>query len=269
MPAVPVVVNSVGMAFAPIPAGTFLMGNPLVAAAAGEGSASWPVDETPVVPVRITRPFFMGVFPLTCGQASKSGKATWRRHSSAQDYHPSTGMTWKQATTFCKKLSGLPAEKRAGRTYRLPTEAEWEYACRGPHAFHTEFNQGNRLVSGLFLFENLDMNELAFAGEEPLWAREGQHAPNAWGLYDMHGNVYEWCQDFYNAEAYEMLASELALQKGDYAEDPVDDWHDDSAYRVIRGGSAISDQYAARSSFRNLDDGASDHIGLRVVMIQE
>ncbi len=95
---------------------------------------------------------------------------------------------WDEAVLFCKKLSELPEEKAAGRVYRLPTEAEWEYACRAGST--TAFSFGDAAES---LGESAWFTKNAGNKTHPV----GEKKPNRWGLYDTHGNVWEWCQDLY------------------------------------------------------------------------
>src|SRR5262249_34305038 len=142
--------NSIGMKFVLIPAGTFLMGSPL-------DEAERRVDEHHHE-VEITRPFYMGMYPVTQeeyqrlmgenpsgfaaagGGAAKVKKLDTRRH-------PVEDIYWEEAVTFCRKLSEQPEEKKNGRVYRLPTEAEWEYACRGGAKSSTPFYFGDSLSS--------------------------------------------------------------------------------------------------------------------------
>ncbi len=113
-----------------IPAGEFLMGSP--DSELGRG------PEESLHKVRITRTFYMGAFEVTQGQYQKVAGTNPARHKSGGPDYPIDCVTWEQAQAFCKKLSDLPDERAAGRVYRLPTEAEWEYACRGGTAtpFH-------------------------------------------------------------------------------------------------------------------------------------
>lgn len=104
--------------------------------------------------------------------------------------HPVEQVSWEDAIEFCKRLSELPEEKTAGRVYRLPTEAEWEYACRAGSM--TAFSFGED-VSSLGDFAWYDANSKYQT--HPV----GVKKPNAWGLYDMHGNVHEHCADWYEA----------------------------------------------------------------------
>jgi serine/threonine protein kinase len=131
----PPLVNSIGMELVPIPSGKYLMGSP-----AGEPGRN--ANEGPQREVFLTRPFYLGKYEVTRGQYAKvTGKYPSAAPSRARGAVPGKGpgdtndwpvdeVTWDQAAEFCRKLSELPQEKRAGRRYRLPTEAEWEYACR-------------------------------------------------------------------------------------------------------------------------------------------
>ena len=96
---------------------------------------------------------------------------------------------------FCKKLSDLPAEKAAGRKYRLPTEAEWEYCCRAgtstPFHFGSALNGKQANCNGNYPYGTTETGP-CLGKTSPV----GSYPPNAWGLYDMHGNVWEWCQDW-------------------------------------------------------------------------
>jgi formylglycine-generating enzyme required for sulfatase activity/outer membrane protein assembly factor BamB len=251
--------NSIGMKLALIPAGEFLMGS-------GDSEAGARDDERPRHRVRITRPFYLGVHEVTQdeytrvmgsnpsffaptgpGQGKVAGLNTGR--------FPVEQVRWPDAVEFCRRLSELPEEKKAGRAYRLPTEAEWEYACRSGTA--TAFAFGNSLSSrqanfnGLFPFGD--------APRGPFLARTsegGSYRPNAWGLYDMHGNVWEWCSDWFGKDYYK--------------ESPRDDPTGPArgSVRVIRGGEWYGDGRDCRSAFRyaDLPTGIFYVLGLRVAM---
>src|SRR5262249_4711820 len=115
--------------------------------------------------------------------------------------HPMENVLWAEAVEFCKRLSALAEEKRAARRYRLPTEAEWEYACRAGTT--TPFHFGDSLSAKQANFNgNFPYGD---AGKGPYLrqtAKVGSYLPNAWGLYDMHGNVAEWCADWYDPAYY-------------------------------------------------------------------
>jgi formylglycine-generating enzyme required for sulfatase activity len=199
-PAAEPIVNAIGMKLVRIEPGEFVM-----------GSDFKPADG-PKRPVKITRAFHMGVYEVTQGEYEKvsGGHRSWFHKDGARNYDvegldtsrfPVENVTWEEAAAFCRKLSDRPAEKAAGRVYRLPTEAEWEYACRAGTTTH--FHYGDSLSS----------KQACFDGSHPFGAAPagvflkrtmavGSFAPNAWGLYDMHGNVREWCSDWYAADAY-------------------------------------------------------------------
>ena len=141
---------------------------------------------------------------------------------------PAEQVTWVKARNFVEKLSALPAEQQAGRGYRLPTEAEWEYACRA--GTQTAFYSGDSLSSAEANFNG--NYPFGGAAKGPFLSRTtevGSFQPNAFGLYDMHGNVWEWCQDRYGLRYY--------------AESVEDDptGPDQGSRRIIRGGDWYSD----------------------------
>jgi formylglycine-generating enzyme required for sulfatase activity len=216
------VTNSIGMKLAPIAAGEFLMG---MSAADFQRLKEQPSGyyrglngpdamEGPQHKVKITKDYLLGAYLVTQAQYEKvmgtnpswfsaNGKDKDKVAGLDTSQFPVDSANWFDAVAFCKKLSELPDEKKAGRVYRLPTEAEWEYACRAGTTTTTAF--GNTLSSKQ---ANID-------GEHPLGDTEkapkigrtvnvGSYPPNAWGLYDMHGNLWQWCLDgprTYTAEA--------------------------------------------------------------------
>jgi len=210
-------VPSIGLKIKLIPAGSFIMGSP-------ETEADRRDDEVQHK-VTISRPFYMGAFEVTQKQyydlmLPDFDHASWqfargpihagtalfyRSRSGRSDYiggdlnlkQPMECVSWEKAREFCRKVTAL--ERKAGRlpkdyVYRLPTEAEWEYACRagskGPYNVIGDKDAPKNLKSPKFIksFANV-------AEGKPIDV--GQGKPNAWGLYDMHGNVYEWCLDWY------------------------------------------------------------------------
>jgi uncharacterized protein (TIGR02996 family) len=190
-------INSIGMEFALVPAGTFLMGAP--------DDEEWRRnDEGPQHPVTISRPFYLGVFQVTQAEYEAvigSNPARFDRGNGGGPTHPVEQVTWADAVEFCRRLSALPAEKAAGRVYRLPTEAEWEYACRAGTT--TPFSMGGPPHAALV---NYDGNYV-YGGvpRGPYLQRTtpvGSYPPNAFGLYDLHGNVWEWCADWYRKDYY-------------------------------------------------------------------
>jgi len=143
---------------------------------------------------------------------------------------PVEHVTWKQSVEFCKRLSGMPGEKAAGRGYRLPTEAEWEFACRA--GTETAFAFGGELtqLQANFCEEHVSVPQPTI----PV----GMYPPNKWGLYDMHGNVWEWCSDWYRLQYY-------SRSPQDDPKGPAKGTH-----HVLRGGSASVQSFECRSAIR-------------------
>ena len=207
--------NSIGITLVRIPAGEYYM-----------GSEDGGEDDKPVHSVRITQPFFLSQTAVTLAQwKSVMGTMPGKRKA---DNRPVTQVSWDDAVSFCEQLSGTPDELRAGCLYRLPTEAVWEYACRA--GSNTQYSFGDN-ESQLANYAWYDSN--SGGREHPV----GQKNANAWGLFDMHGNVWEWCRDGYG------------LYDSDAATDPVGS--PDSPDRVFRGGSWGNSAQHCRSAFRN------------------
>jgi len=215
------VMNSIGMKFVPISAGEFLMGSP--------GNDS-PGDNNEEFQhrVRIATPFFMGMHEVTQKQYEQ---VTGENPSQFQGHDlPVEHLFWKQAAQFCNLLSELPAERQAGRRYRLPTEAEWEYACRAGTA--TIFNTGDEIHPSLARFSGT----IRFVAKKP--APVGTYAPNAWGLFDMHGNVWEWTADWFSADYFHSSPTDDPLGPSS------------GTHHTLRGGSASVKSDECRSSIR-------------------
>ncbi len=212
----PRMTNSIGVDFRLLSAGTITMGD-----AAGDP------DEKPHR-VTLTKPFYMGVHEVTNAQWKQvmgSVPSKWK-----DDDLPVEQVTWEEVTEFCRKLSALPEERKAGRVYRLPTEAEWEYACRARTTTKYSFGEDESLLGDYGWFDGNSGNKTH---------RVGQKKPNAWGLYDMHGNVWEWCSDWY----------------GDYPDGEVTNPQGPSSGsdRVSRGGSWCGTTGLCRSALRDGD----------------
>jgi formylglycine-generating enzyme required for sulfatase activity len=141
--------------------------------------------------------------------------------------YPVETVSWEDAVEFCKKLSELPEEKKAGRVYRLPTEAQWEYACRGGSKTAFSFGENSKSLGDYAWF-----GENSNGQTHPV----GENKANAWGLYDMQGNVWEWCSDRY----------------GDYPKGAVSDpvGPREGSYRVVRGGGWRNKAAHCRSALR-------------------
>jgi formylglycine-generating enzyme required for sulfatase activity len=232
--------NSVGMKFRPIPAGTFQMGSP-----EGEGSD----EERPRHSVTITKPFWLGVHQVTQGQWQQvMGTTPWKgkdRTIEGPDVAASY-ISWDDAVAFCQKLS-----QNEGKRYRLPTEAEWEYACRAGTTTKYSFGDDEKQLGESAWFDGN-----AFVKDEKYAHRVGQKKPNAFGLYDMHGNVLEWCADWYEGGYYKSSA----------AADPQGP--SSGSFRVLRGGSWNFVPFNLRSSYRyyRTPGPRSSFTGCRVVL---
>jgi len=212
------------------------------------GSSNGESDEKPLHNVRITRPFYLGQFHVTVGQfrqfveESKYDSGTgWRNAFVVQtDECPVVNMNWNDATAFCEWLS-----KREGKKHRLPTEAEWEYACRAGTQTKWSFGE-NEDQLGDYAWYNANSGEQT----HPV----GRKKPNAWGFYDMHGNAYEWCADRHDSRFY--------------ASSPADDPNGPSSgeFRVLRGGSWCSFTRFTRCAIRHkyLPDTRNLNFGFRV-----
>jgi formylglycine-generating enzyme len=292
------IVNSIGMKLVLIPPGQFMMGGgesaeDLVKAfAAYKRKPEFFKDEYPGHLVRITKPFYMGMYEVTVGDFKKfttgsgyktepetDGQGGWGYNAQSgqcegrnpqfnwqspgfpqTDAHPVLNVTWNDAQEFCRWLS-----RKEGKTYGLPTEAQWEYACRAQTT--TRYNNGDDPLDLIKVANVLDakgrttfphVQELTFLPGEELHftVPVGEKKPNRFGLYDMHGNIWEWCADWYGEDYY--------------ANSPTDDplGPQDGKQRVRRGGAWNSFPLWARASFRNWNTQTSRcvNLGFRVII---
>ena len=241
-----------------VPPGVFMMGSkdtPRSIASKSGGIDSWASDEYPRHKVSITNGFWMGKYEVTQAQWQTVMGNNPSHFKEAGPKTPVEKVSWNDCQKFMQKVS-----QRTGQTFRLPTEAEWEYACRA--GTETAFHYGDTLTS----------NQANFNGEHPYPHDEaakgvdlgktisvGSYPPNAFGLYDMHGNVFEWCQDWYGENYYQ--------------NSPVSDPSGPSygLGRVTRGGSWREYAGNCRSAYRNglIPNGCYFIFGLRVVMTSE
>lgn len=207
--------SGVKMKMVLIPAGEFLMGSP-------EDERYRRSDEGPVHRVQISKPFYLGKYEVTVGQYrrfvddSTYGTLTyqWRNaYPDQTDDHPVVRVSWDDAKAFCDWLA-----KKEAKEYRLPTEAQWEYACRAGTQTPWSFGEDETVLGEYAWF-------IGNSGGQT--HAVGQKKPNAWGLYDMHGNVYEWCADWFDDEYYRVPP--LADPPG-----PVS-----GTFRVLRGGASF------------------------------
>ena len=216
------ITNDLGMTFVLIPAGTFMMGSP-----ANEKDRFGDEQQHQVT---ISRPFNLQTTPVTQGQWERVMGDNPSYFKECGEDCPVEQVSWGDAQEFITKLNQMEKTDK----YRLPTEAEWEYACRAGST--TRFCFGND-EAGLGEYGWYRDN---FRGKtHPV----GKKKPNAWGLYDMHGNVWEWCQDWYG----EYPAGSVSDPTGPHS----------GTYRVLRGGSWYEDARSARSAL--LDSGDPDN----------
>ena len=193
-----IVTNSIGMKLVYIPAGSFMMGSSRSAAQLAEeyGKAEGRFKgEFPQHPVRISKGFWMGQTEVTQGQYKSGMNAQpWSGQAYVQEdaNNPAVYVSWDDAVELCRKLS-----QQEGKTYRLPTEAEWEYACRAGTTTRFSFGDSDSSLGDYAWFDgNADQVGQDYA--HPV----GRKKPNPWRIYDMHGNVFEWCSDYYDEEYY-------------------------------------------------------------------
>jgi formylglycine-generating enzyme required for sulfatase activity len=155
------------------------------------------------------------------------------------DDFPVEQVSWHNAKKFCEKLSEREKERRAKRTYRLPTEAEWEYACRGGASSSNPFHYGKSLSSGQANFNgNFPYGKAAKGPYLGRTCAVGSYKPNKFGLYDMHGNVWQWCSDWYSKDYF----------KDSPAKDPKGP--DSGDARVLRGGTWGGNGWRCRAAVR-------------------
>jgi formylglycine-generating enzyme required for sulfatase activity len=243
--------NGVTLEMAEIPGGEFLMGSP----ADEKGRED---NESPQHQVNI-KPFFMGKFAVT--QAQYEAIMGKNPSHSKGDKRPVENLSWNDATEFCKKLT-----EKTGRTYRLPSEAEWEYACRAGTT--TPFHFGETITTEIANYRGTDWRNdkgtllLGNYGNAPKGkyrqqtTEVGGFPPNAFGLYDMHGNVWEWCQDTWN-DNYNGAPTDGSVW--------IENGND--SLRVLRGGSWYINPGNCRCAFRDYDipDSDDSNHGFRVV----
>jgi formylglycine-generating enzyme required for sulfatase activity len=261
-----VITNSIGVKMVLIPAGDFLMGSaesPEELARLFPGTeAAWYTLEQPQHRVKITQPFAIGQSPVTVREfrafvddvgyktdaETRGGgdrwtgtewkldpEIDWRSPGFVQtDDDPVVLTSWDDAHAYCQWLRG-----KEGCIYRLPTEAEWEYACRAGSRSRFSFGDDIKYL-GEYAWYNENSNDITHPVR--------QKKPNAWGLHDMHGNVKEWCSDWWGVEYYKQCAGKLAI-------DPTGPRA--GTLRVKRGGSWVSVARDCRSAYRGLDTAGS------------
>ena len=315
----PAVTNSIGQSLQFIPAGSFIMGgrNP------GEGGFYKDhveydsADERPRHPVRLTKPFYLGTTEVTIAQFKEFQKATAYKTTAEQsgngivgfaihepeqdkrakfafrkkpefswqatgfpqqDTHPVVGVSWQDAQEFCQWLS-----KKEKQKCRLPTEAEWEYACRATSDSYFSWGASYKKLHQLANVGNAELERAHPMRVLIQWIVDPKQGPsdshiytapvgsfpaNAWGLKDMHGNVWEWCQDRYLDTSYSGYRAPSYGLPIPRAIDPFNQktFNTDGDWRVIRGGSWFTAPLSARSAVRAYYEAAdaAAYIGFRV-----
>ena len=239
--------NGVKLELVKIPAGTFMMGSP-------ENELGRQDDEI-LHQVTLTKDYWLGKYPVTQAQwqAVMGNNLSYFKG----DNRPVENVTWHETKEFCEELNRLYAGKLPqGYKFDLPTEAQWEYACRAGTT--TALNNGTNLTN---LADNCsNLAEVAWND----WTEEGtqtypvgQKRPNAWGLYDMHGNVDEWCRDLYDDYSSGAVVDPVVSQTG--------------SSRVFRGGCWFSEAFWCRSACRNSfrPSWCIYHLGFRLALVPE
>ena len=230
--------NGIKLEMIAIPGGTFLMGSP-------ENEAERTDNESPQHQVTVPS-FFMGKYQLT--QAQYQAIIGLNPSRFKGDNRPVERVSWDDAVAFCRKLN-----RKTGKKYRLPSEAEWEYACRA--GTKTPFYFGDNITTDLVNYDGNYPSKSAAKGKYREQTTDvGTFPPNAFGLYDMHGNVWEWCEDDWHEN---------------YINAPINGsaWNSRSGKKTVRGGSWYLYDWICRSAFRkwhsrnNHNDGG----GFRVV----
>ena len=261
--------NSIGMRFVLIPSGKFNMGSldsveQVHAKCIGVSvNPGWAKDEHPAHKVKITRAFYMSIYevgpktlesvaprPNETKEQKDANKRRRRGDPRAKTPTPAINVWWEEAVKLCEELSS-----REGRKYRLPTEAEWEYACRAGTT--TPFSFGETVftnqVNCNHFFPYSDKGVAAPAWQAGSVKPMGTYPPNAWGLHEMHGNVSEWCSDWYAPYTKKSQTDPMGPSTG--------------TERVVRGGGSINSPAVCRSAKRgSYEPTPPASIGFRVVM---
>ena len=241
------ITNSVGMKLVLIPKGSFKMGLSEYLEVLARGELQHEVT--------ISKDYYLGVTEVTQGQYEKvmgtNHPSYFQKRvigKSDSSMYPVERVSWEDAVEFCKQLSELPEEKKAGRDYRLPTEAEWEYACRAGSKTAYSFGADSRSLGDYAWF-----GENSGGQTHPV----GEKKANAWGLYDMHGNVWEWCSDWYGEYSKSAVSDPVGPKEG--------------SSRVFRGGSWGIEAAICRSAFRggSVPSDRYDGLGFRVALSSE
>jgi formylglycine-generating enzyme required for sulfatase activity len=239
--------NGLGMKFVWIPPGSFMMGSPK-----GELRREFLRGDETEHKVTLTRGFYMGVYPVTQEEWQEVMGKNPSRFKGEKNL-PVEKVTWDDCQEFVKKLRKKDKDKKA---YRLPSEAEWEYACRAGTT--TPFHFGETISTEQ---ANYDGNSVYGNGKKGAFRKKttpvGTFPGNVWGLHDMHGNVWQWCQDWYGRYPKDDVTDPQGPKKG--------------MWRVMRGGSWNERPEWSRSARRqwHQPDFDSDDCGFRLCFSAE
>jgi len=241
------------------PSGKFTMGSPR-----GEPERRPGEDQ---VEVTFRRGFWIGKYEVTQGQWKRVvGEFPGKFTAGEGDDFPIYDINFAATEEFCQKLTetarvsgALPVEWE----FRLPTEAQWEYACRAGTTTATSF--GDKLSSKQANFQGKPYNGAEEGPPLKQTAKVGSYAANPWGIYDMHGNVYEWCRDWYHSTLPGGVDPDLYAAKESAVKNRTGE-----VSRVRRGGCYADHGWPCRSAFRLRfePERHHDHIGFRVVAVQ-
>ena len=243
-------------------AGSFMMGSP-------EEEKGHFKDETQHQ-VTITQDFWLGVYEVTQEQWQAVMGSNPLENPHVADY-PVANVSWKDAKAFCERLNGFTSIVRPdGYRFDLPTEAQWEYACRAGTT--TALGNGKNLTSARGACPNMDEMGWYYKNSGQTVHPVGQKRPNAWGFYDMHGNVAEWCRDSCHVREEAIEGTSYLFQYVDtdtYNGFQTDPLSSSGAYRIFRGGRAENSAQLCRSARREsrTPDAANDHIGFRLALV--
>jgi len=231
-----------------IPPGRFPMGSP-------EREKGRYNDEGPQHEVVISRGFWLGETPVTQAQWAAVTEEHPSRFEGGE--RPVEQVSWREAVAFARGLG----EAFPGLHPGLPTEAQWEYACRA--GTRNAFHDGSPCTKPMGKDPALDRLGWFDKNSEDKTHKVKRKAPNAWGLHDMHGNVWEWCADAWDEKVYR--------KRKDGAKDPMVESSDDDAFRVVRGGAWFSRAKFCRAAirFRLVPGNRGRFLGLRLAAGQE
>jgi formylglycine-generating enzyme required for sulfatase activity len=246
-----------GMKLCWCPPGRFMMGSPR-----NEPERRSDEDQ---VKVALTKGFWMGKYEVTQGQWQRVvGAFPGKQPVGEGDDFPVVEVNYAEAEEFCRKLTEQARKSGQlpeGWEFRLPTEAQWEYACRAGTTTATSF--GDKLSSKQANFQGKPYNGAEDGPSLKRASKVGSYPANAWGLHDMHGNVVEWCRDWYHQKLPGGNDPDLSSKKGTM--------NRDGTFSRSRRGSAWGDNgWASRSALRQRyePERRSDHIGFRVVAVR-